>query len=78
VKASLKVEYGQRSDFVYIGAVTANDHDWVELHGTFMLNEVPTHAHLYLEGPPAGVDILLDQAQLVPTDVTRQCWQVSL
>ncbi|GAQ84800.1 glycosyl hydrolase [Klebsormidium nitens] len=75
VKASLRVEYGQRSSFVYVGAVTASDQNWTDLKGAFTLDEVPSRSHLYFEGPAAGVDILLDQVELAPADVTRHCRQ---
>lgn len=77
VKASVRVEYGQRSGFVYVGAATASDQNWTDLKGAFTLDEVPSRAHLYFEGPAGGVDILLDRVELAPADVTRHCRQVS-
>lgn len=41
-------------------SVQATDKDWVQLHGKFLLNSSPSHAVIYLEGPPPGTDILLN------------------
>lgn len=38
----------------------ATDKDWVQLHGKFLLNGSPSRVVIYLEGPPPGTDILLD------------------
>lgn len=52
---------GEADQFVRLATTTANDDEWVPLTGTL---EVPlcdlTGLTLYLEGPAAGVDILLD------------------
>lgn len=38
----------------------ATDKDWVQLQGKFLLNGSPSKVVVYLEGPPPGTDILLD------------------
>ena len=38
----------------------ASDKDWAQLQGKFMLNSTVAKATIYIEGPPAGVDLLLD------------------
>ncbi|KAL0350410.1 UNVERIFIED_CONTAM: Endo-1,4-beta-xylanase 1 [Sesamum radiatum] len=38
----------------------ATDKDWVQLQGKFLLNGSPSKVVIYLEGPPPGTDILLD------------------
>lgn len=38
----------------------ATDKDWVELQGKFLVNGSPSKAVIYLEGPPKGTDILLN------------------
>ena len=38
----------------------ATDKDWVQLKGKFLLNASPSKVVIYIEGPPSGVDILID------------------
>ena len=38
----------------------ATDKDWVQLQGKFLLNASPSKVVIYIEGPPSGVDILID------------------
>lgn len=38
----------------------ATDKDWVQMQGKFLLNGSPSKVVIYLEGPPAGTDILLN------------------
>ncbi|XP_075097498.1 endo-1,4-beta-xylanase 1 isoform X1 [Nicotiana tabacum] len=46
----------------YIGIAKAQvtDKDWVQLQGKFLLNDSPSKAVIFLEGPPPGTDILLN------------------
>ena len=49
----------------------ATDKDWVQLQGKFLLNASPSKVVIYIEGPPSGVDILIDSlivkhAQKIP------------
>ena len=37
-----------------------SDKEWVQLQGKILLNSTPAKASIYIEGPPAGVDVLLD------------------
>ncbi|KAK4352243.1 hypothetical protein RND71_027761 [Anisodus tanguticus] len=41
-------------------SVKATDKDWVALQGKFLLNDSPSQAVVFLEGPPPGLDILLN------------------
>lgn len=41
-------------------SVQATDKDWVQLQGKFLLNGIASKVVIYLEGPPAGTDILLN------------------
>lgn len=38
----------------------ATNKDWVELRGKFLVNGCPSKAVIFLEGPPRGTDILLN------------------
>lgn len=38
----------------------ATDKDWVQLQGKFLINGSPSRAVIFLEGPPPGTDILLN------------------
>lgn len=38
----------------------ASDKDWAQLQGKFLLNSTVAKATIYIEGPKAGVDLLLD------------------
>jgi hypothetical protein len=44
---------------VYL-SVQATDKDWTQMQGKFLLNDSPSKVIVYLEGPPAGTDILLN------------------
>lgn len=37
-----------------------SDKEWVQLQGKILLNSTVAKAAIYIEGPPAGVDVLLD------------------
>lgn len=37
-----------------------SDKEWVQLQGKILLNSTVAKASIYIEGPPAGVDVLLD------------------
>ncbi|KAK1323790.1 hypothetical protein QJS10_CPA02g00033 [Acorus calamus] len=38
----------------------ASDQEWMKLHGKFLLSNVASKVIVFLEGPPPGVDILVD------------------
>jgi len=42
----------------------ATDKDWVTMQGKFLLKGSPSKVVLYLEGPPPGTDILLNNLVL--------------
>ncbi|KAG6421637.1 hypothetical protein SASPL_118194 [Salvia splendens] len=57
--ADLREQYiGVASMLVF--SVQATDKDWVQSHGKFLLNSLPSRVIIYLEGPPPGTDILLN------------------
>ncbi|OWM80594.1 endo-1,4-beta-xylanase 1-like isoform X2 [Punica granatum] len=49
-----------REQYIGIASVQATDKDWVELQGKFLLNSSPLKVIVYFEGPPAGIDILVN------------------
>ncbi|XP_038715843.1 endo-1,4-beta-xylanase 1-like isoform X2 [Tripterygium wilfordii] len=49
-----------REQYIGIANLQATDKDWVQLQGKFLLNGSPSKVVLYIEGPPAGTDILVN------------------
>ncbi|KAL2521317.1 glycosyl hydrolase family 10 protein/carbohydrate-binding domain-containing protein [Forsythia ovata] len=49
-----------REHHIEIASVKATDKNWVQLQGRFLVNCSPARVEIYLEGPPRGTDILLD------------------
>ncbi|KAL9681111.1 hypothetical protein QQ045_012892 [Rhodiola kirilowii] len=61
IKATLYVQLANsREQYIGIANVQATDKNWVQLQGKFLLNPSPTKVVVYLEGPPAGIDILVN------------------
>ncbi|GAB2228305.1 hypothetical protein Drorol1_Dr00010137 [Drosera rotundifolia] len=61
VRATLWVQMpDKREQYIGISSVQATDKDWVQLQGKFLINGSPAAVVIYLEGPPAGTDILLN------------------
>ncbi|KAG4962579.1 hypothetical protein JHK82_039269 [Glycine max] len=61
VRATLWVQTPDlREQYIGIAKVQATDKDWVTMQGKFLLNGSPSKVVLYLEGPPPGTDILLN------------------
>ncbi|MQM14991.1 hypothetical protein Taro_047925 [Colocasia esculenta] len=61
VQATLWVQSPNgREQYIGIAKVQAPDNEWVQLQGKFLLNNHPSRAVIYLEGPPPGTDILVD------------------
>ncbi|XP_038975140.1 endo-1,4-beta-xylanase 1 [Phoenix dactylifera] len=61
VRATLWVQAANgREQYIGIANSQATDSDWVQLQGKFLLNGVASKAVIYIEGPPAGADILLN------------------
>jgi hypothetical protein len=44
--------------------VLASKDKWVKLEGSFSLSNMPKHVVFYLEGPPAGVDLIIDSVTI--------------
>jgi hypothetical protein len=56
----------------YFGSAQVTDMDWVRLQGKFLLNGSPSKVVIHIEGPPSGIDILLNSlivkhAEKIPT-----------
>ncbi|KAK9116640.1 hypothetical protein Sjap_015587 [Stephania japonica] len=49
----------QRQQYIAI-AKLVSDKEWMKLKGKFLLNSVPSRVVIFLEGPPSGIDILLN------------------
>lgn len=61
IRATLWVQTpDSREQYIGIANTHATDKEWVELQGKFLLNGSPSKVVIYLEGPPPGVDILLN------------------
>ncbi|XP_027190073.1 endo-1,4-beta-xylanase 1-like [Cicer arietinum] len=61
VRATLWVQKPDlREQYIGIANVQATDKDWAQMQGKFLLNDSPSKVVVYLEGPPAGTDILVN------------------
>ncbi|MCL7029451.1 hypothetical protein MKW94_015977 [Papaver nudicaule] len=65
VRATLFVQIqNQHDQYIGIANLQATDKDWVQIQGKFLLNSSPSKVVVYLEGPPAGTDILVNTFQI--------------
>ncbi|WVZ60077.1 hypothetical protein U9M48_010143, partial [Paspalum notatum var. saurae] len=61
VRATLGVQTADgRQQYLGIGKSQVSDKEWVQLQGKILLNSTVAKAAIYVEGPAAGVDVLLD------------------
>ncbi|KQK13823.1 uncharacterized protein LOC100831608 [Brachypodium distachyon] len=61
VRATLAVQTAEgRQQYIGVGKLQASDKDWVQVQGKFLLNSTVAKATIYIEGPQAGVDLLLN------------------
>ncbi|KAL6637585.1 hypothetical protein ACP70R_025157 [Stipagrostis hirtigluma subsp. patula] len=61
VRATLAVTTTDgRQQYLGVGKSQVSDKEWVQLQGKILLNSTVAKAAIYVEGPPAGVDLLLD------------------
>ncbi|CAL9764737.1 unnamed protein product [Musa acuminata subsp. burmannicoides] len=49
-----------RDQYIGVAKSQASDKDWVQLQGKFLLNGAASRAVIFIEGPPAGTDLLLN------------------
>ncbi|GJN07532.1 hypothetical protein PR202_ga25371 [Eleusine coracana subsp. coracana] len=63
VQATLKIENDSSStDYLSIARVLASQESWVKIEGSFDLKNPLRRLVFYLEGPPPGMDLLIDSA----------------
>ncbi|XP_078436571.1 endo-1,4-beta-xylanase 1-like [Wolffia australiana] len=67
VQATLRLENNSTTDYVFIGRIEASEEKWEQLEGEFVLNTKPDRVVLYFEGPPPGVDLLIDSVLAIPS-----------
>ncbi|KAJ4762612.1 glycosyl hydrolase family 10 protein / carbohydrate-binding domain-containing protein [Rhynchospora pubera] len=61
VVATLKLKNHDNSvSFLRVGMVSASKEDWVKLEGSFSLQNLLKRVVFFLEGPPPGIDLLID------------------
>ncbi|CAN6317288.1 unnamed protein product [Urochloa humidicola] len=61
VRATLGVQTADgRQQYLGVGKAQVSDKEWVQLQGKILLNSTVAKASIYIEGPPAGVEVLLD------------------
>ncbi|CAN0921975.1 Endo-1,4-beta-xylanase 1 [Linum grandiflorum] len=53
-------EQDLREEYIVIASSQATDKAWMQLEGEFLLNSLPSRAIIFIEGPPAGTDVLLN------------------
>uniref|UniRef100_A0A803NHZ0 GH10 domain-containing protein n=2 Tax=Cannabis sativa TaxID=3483 RepID=A0A803NHZ0_CANSA len=60
VMATLKLEYqDSKTSYCFIGRTCVSKDTWETLEGSFSLSTMPRRVIIYLEGPSAGVDLLI-------------------
>lgn len=61
VQATLKLEYPDSdTNYLPLGRISVGNNRWEKLEGSFSLENIPSRIVFYLEGPPPGVDLLID------------------
>ncbi|MBA0565999.1 hypothetical protein Golob_010851, partial [Gossypium lobatum] len=61
VMATLKLlNHGSGASYMFIGKTSVSKGKWEMVEGTFSLPTVPNQVIFYLEGPPPGVELLID------------------
>ncbi|OEL38333.1 Anti-sigma-I factor RsgI6 [Dichanthelium oligosanthes] len=66
VRATLWVQEHGRERYVGLAKNQASDKQWTHLKGKFLLHAPFSKAVIFIEGPPAGIDILVDGLVLSP------------
>ncbi|PKI41155.1 hypothetical protein CRG98_038440 [Punica granatum] len=72
VLASLKIDYegSNTTHYVNIGndytcfKVYVSKDEWEDLQGSSLISNKPSHVVLYIEGPPAGIDLLIEYVKV--------------
>lgn len=65
VKATLRLENpNSDANYLFIGRIPVTNDRWEKIVGSFSLSKMPNRVVFYLEGPPPGVDLLIDSVVL--------------
>ncbi|XP_017698435.2 endo-1,4-beta-xylanase 1-like isoform X3 [Phoenix dactylifera] len=74
VQATLKLENQDSSiNYLLVERVLVAKDRWEKLEGSFSLTSMPKHAVFYLEGPPPGVDLLIDSVTVSCEEKSPRC-----
>lgn len=67
VQATLRIESPcSPTKYIFLGKIKASDSEWFKLQGSFYIDFIPEKATFYIEGPPAGIDILIQNVDISP------------
>jgi hypothetical protein len=65
VKATLRLHNTDDSThYSPVGSLLASKEKWEKMEGSFCLTNMPKRVVFYLEGPPAGVDLIIDSVNV--------------
>ncbi|KAJ3701374.1 hypothetical protein LUZ61_005079 [Rhynchospora tenuis] len=66
VLATLKLENDRdgSADYHTIGSALVSNDKWVNLEGSFSVRSITGQVTIYLEGPPPGIDLLIDSVNI--------------
>ena len=65
---NVNVALGVDSQWVNGGQVEINDGRWHEIGGSFRIEKQPSKVMVYIQGPAAGVDLMVAGLQIFPVD----------
>ncbi|XWS25457.1 hypothetical protein CRYUN_Cryun27aG0070000 [Craigia yunnanensis] len=65
---NVNVALGVDSQWVNGGQVEINDDRWHEIGGSFRIEKQPSKVMVYIQGPAAGVDLMVAGLQIFPVD----------
>ncbi|KAH7664999.1 Carbohydrate-binding CenC-like protein [Dioscorea alata] len=72
VQATLKLEHADSpTSYLSVGSASVSEECWVKLEGSFSLPNLPKRVVFYLEGPPPGVDLLIDSVIVSSSSMTQ-------
>lgn len=67
VLATLRLEFGSLTNYLFIGRTSVSSGKWEKLEGTFSLSTMSKRVVFYIEGPSPGVNILIDSVEIKPS-----------
>ncbi|KAG1348119.1 putative endo-1,4-beta-xylanase 1 [Cocos nucifera] len=65
---NINVALGVDTQWVNGGQVEADDERWYEIGGSFRIEKKPSKVMVYVQGPSAGVDLMVAGLQIFPVD----------